>query len=208
VASIDDPARKGPLGPGQHSLGAFPFLAYFLPKTCSITGQALDDWAFAVGIGVHPETGATSRLTTSAAMDFRFLPTELASRCSQLIEAHHGVKGYWNLPDLLWHEETREFIAQQPNLQLVFRRASIARNPKKALKGYVLIMTIMLSLEVLASDFAGWGRRFPMAKRKATAVLNKYLPTARTRLLDYYLPHRGHQRSELVKLLTPLSPPE
>jgi len=42
-----------------------------------------------------------------------------------------------------------------------------------------------------------------MAKRKATAVLNKYLPTARTRLLDYYLPHRGHQRPELVKLLTP-----
>ena len=47
-----------------------------------------------------------------------------------------------------------------------------------------------------------------MAKRKATAVLNKYLPTTRTRLLDYYLPPRGHQRSELVKLLTALSPPE
>ena len=68
-------------------------------------------------------------------------------------------------------------------------------------------MTLLLSLEVLASDFAGWGRRFPMAKRKATAVLNKYLPTTRTRLLDYYLPHHGHQ-SELVKLLVPLSPRE
>src|SRR6516225_10437557 len=79
----------------------------------------------------------------------------ITSRCSQLIKAHHGAKGYWNLPDLLWHEETREFIAKQANLQLVFRRASIARNPKKALRGYVLIMTIMLSLEVLASDFAG-----------------------------------------------------
>ena len=88
-------------------------------------------------------------------MDFRFLPTELASRCSQLIEAHHGVKGYWNLPDLLWHEETREFIAKQANLQLVFRRASITRSEKKALKGYILIMTLLLSLEVLASDFAG-----------------------------------------------------
>jgi len=74
---------------------------------------------------------------------------------------------------------------------------------KKALKGYILIITVLLSLEVLASDFAGWGRRFPMAKRMATAVLSKYLPTARTRLLDYYLPHRGHQRLELVKLLTP-----
>jgi hypothetical protein len=166
------------------------------------------NWAFPVGIGVNPERGVTSRPTTSAAMDFRFLPTELTSRCSQLIEAHHGAKGYWNLPDLLWHEETREFIAKQANLQLVFRRASFARSPKKALKSYVLIMTVMLSLEVLASDFAGWGRRFPVAKRKATAVVNKYLPTTRTRLLDYYLPPRGHQRSELVKLLTPLSPLE
>ena len=77
---------------------------------------------------------------------------------------------------------------------------------KEALKGYILIMTLLL--EVLASDFAGWGRRFPMAKRMATAVLSKYLPTTRTRLLDYYLPPRGHQRSELVKLLTALSPPE
>ena len=96
-----------------------------------------------------------------------------------------------------------EFIAKQANLQLVFRRASIARSPKKALKGYVLIMTVILSLEVLASDFAGWGRRLPVAKRKATAVVNKYLPSTRTRLLDYYLPHRGYQRSDLVKLLTP-----
>jgi len=155
--------------------------------------------------GVHLAQGPTSR---APAIDFRFLPRELTSRCRRLIKAHHGAKGYSNLPDLLWHEETREFIAQQANLQLVFRRASIARSQKKALKGYMLIMTLLLSLEVLASDFAGWGRRFPMAKRKATAVLNKYLPTTRTRLLDYYLPHRGHQRSELIKLLTPLSPPE
>jgi hypothetical protein len=35
---------------------------------------------------------------------------------------------------------------------------------KEALKGYILIMTLLL--EVLASDFAGWGRRFPMAKRR------------------------------------------
>ena len=150
--------------------------------------------------GVHLARGPKSR---PPAIDFRFLPRELTSRCSRLIKAHHGAKGYSNLPDLLWNEETREFIAQQANLQLVFRRASITRSQKKALKGYMLIMTLLLSLEVLASDFAGWGTRFPMAKRKATAVLNKYLPTTRTRLLDYYLPHRGHPRPELVKLLTP-----
>ena len=136
------PGTKGAAGPrAVFSRGLFHF-GTFLPETCSITGQALDNCAFAVGIVVHPhpERGVTSRQTTSAAMDFRFLPTELTSRCSQLIEVHHGAKGYWNLPDLLWHQETREFIAKQANLQLVFRRASIARSPKKALKGYVLIM--------------------------------------------------------------------
>jgi len=197
--------ERGRWAPGSILSGPFHF-GTFLPETCSITGQALDNWAFAVGIVVHPERGVTSRQTTSAAMDFRFLPTELTSRCSELIEVHHGAKGYWNLPDLLWHEETREFIAKQANLQLVFRKASTTRSQKKALKCYVLIMTVMLSLEVLASDFAGWGRRFPVAKRKATAAVNKYLPSTRTRLLDYYLPLHGYQRSDLVKLLTPLSP--
>jgi hypothetical protein len=136
-------------------------------------------------------------------MDFQFLPKELSARCSQLIKAHHSTNGYWDLPDLLWHEETREFIAKQANLHLVFRRACTTRRAKKATGGYALIITVILSLEVLASDFAGWGRRFPLAKRKATAVVDKYLPTTRTRLLDYYLPHRGDQRPDLVKLLTP-----
>ena len=79
--------------------------------------------------GVHLAQGPTSR---PPAIDFRFLPRELTSRCRQLIKAHHGAKGYSNLPDLLWHEETREFIAQHANLQLVFRRASIARSQKKS----------------------------------------------------------------------------
>jgi len=135
-------------------------------------------------------------------MDFRFLPTELTSRCSQLIEVHHGAKGYWNLPDLLWHQETSSLRSKRICSWSSEGRPSLGAQ-KKALKGYVLIMTVILSLEVLASDVAGWGRRFPVAKRKATAVVNKYLPSTRTRLLDYYLPHRGYQRSDLVKLLTP-----
>ena len=99
--------ERGRWAPGSILSGPFSFW-HILPETCSITGQALDNCAFAVGIVVHPhpERGVTSRQTTSAAMDFRFLPTELTSRCSQLIEVHHGAKGYWNLPDLLWHQET------------------------------------------------------------------------------------------------------
>lgn len=101
------------------------------------------------------------------------------------------------------HDETRELIEKQANLQLVFRRASTTRQAKKAVEGYVFIITVILSLEVLASDFAGWGTRFPSAKRKARAAMGHYLQTARTRLLDYYLPPRGQQRPEWDKSLMP-----
>jgi len=146
-----------------------------------------------------------NRATNSAPPwgDFQFLPDELTAKCTQLIKAHHGTNGYWNVADLLWHDETRELIEKQANLQLVFRKASTTRQAKKAVEGYVFIITVILSLEVLASDFAGWGTRFPSAKRKARVAMDHYLQTARTRLLDYYLPPRGQQRPELVKSLMP-----
>ena len=146
-----------------------------------------------------------NRATNSAPPrgDFQFLPDELTAKCTQLIKAHHGTNSYWNVADLLWHDETRELIEKQANLQLLFRRASTTRQAKKAVEGYVFIITVILSLEVLASDFAGWGTRFPSAKRKARVAMDHYLQTARTRLLDYYLPPRGQQRPELLKSLMP-----
>jgi hypothetical protein len=149
----------------------------------------------------HPD-GATR---VGKGFDFRFLPKELNERSQQLIESYHGVHGYAKLADVLWHGEIREFMVFHENLRLVFRKASIARSAKQANQGYMLIATIVLSLELLANDFAGWGKRFPLAKLKADSILREHLPNARTRLMDFYL--YQWRRTMDRAILTAISPP-
>jgi hypothetical protein len=120
-------------------------------------------------------------------VDFCFLPKRLTEKSRQFIEAHHGVHGYSKLADLLWHGEIREFIMTHRDLAPVFRKASVARSAKRSHQGFVLVATTLLSLELLGGDFAGWGKQFPLAKRKADAILDEHLPTSRTWLMDFYL---------------------
>jgi len=138
-------------------------------------------------------------------IDLRFLPRELTERSRQLIESYHGVHGYAKLADLLWHAETREFIALHRDLRPVVRKASLTRSAKRANEGYVLVATILFSLEVLANDFAGWGKRFPLARLKADSILREHLPNARTWLMDFYL--RQWRRSMDRAILNAISPP-
>lgn len=139
-------------------------------------------------------------------IDFRFLPKELTERCRRLIESYHGVHSHTKLADLLWHAETRDFIALHRDLWPVFRKASLARSAKLANQGYVLVATILLSLEVLASDFAGWGKRFPTAKSKADVILREHLPNTRMRLMSFYL--YQWRRSMDRAFLGAISPPD
>jgi hypothetical protein len=141
----------------------------------------------------------------SKGLDFRFLPKELNERSRQLIESYHGVHGYAKLADLLWHAEIREFIVFHEDLRPVFRKASIARSAKQANQGYVLVATVLLSLELLANDFAGWGKRFPLAKLRADAILREHLPNARTWLMDFYL--YQWRRTMDRAILSTISPP-
>jgi len=138
-------------------------------------------------------------------IDFCFLPKELSERSRQLIESYHGVHGYAKLADLLWHAETREFIALHRDLSQVFRRASLTRSAKRANECYVLVATILFSLEVLANDFAGWGKRFPLARLKADSLLREHLPNARTWLMDFYL--YQWRRTMDRAILSTISPP-
>jgi hypothetical protein len=138
-------------------------------------------------------------------IDFCFLPKELTERSRQLIESYHGVHGYAKLADLLWHAETREFIAFHRDLWAVFRKASLTRSAKRANECYVLVATILFSLEVLANDFAGWGKRFPQARLKADSILCEHLPNARTWLMDFYL--YQWRRTMDRAILNTISPP-
>jgi hypothetical protein len=133
--------------------------------------------------------------------DFGYLPTDLVRKSRQLIHAHHQAVGYACLPDLLWNEQTRNLIMSYENLRAVLKKASTTQSAKKANEGYLLIATIILSLETLASDFAGWGTRFPNGKRKAAELVANFFPNSRTRLMDIYLPPLDSPPSRLSSIL-------
>jgi hypothetical protein len=135
------------------------------------------------------EQSSPERQSKPAARDlseFAFIPKTLAVKCRRLIETHHVLNGYGCLPEVLWHEEFRDFVETNQEIWQIFKRASAARSAKKANEGFVLIASTILSLELLANDFSGWSARFPAEKMRAIAILQKHRVSSRTRLMDFY----------------------
>ena len=133
---------------------------------------------------------------------FQFIPKDLAAKCRKLIESYHAIYGYVGLPDMLWLSDARELIESHKELTLLFKKASKSRGAKRANELFLLIATTIVSLEVLARDFAGWGKRFPVARREAESVLGDLPSRRRTWLMDLYLyPPVGIGR-ELADALT------
>jgi hypothetical protein len=120
-------------------------------------------------------------------IDFSFLPKALVDKCKPFIIRYHELNGFSSLPDILWHPETRNFIETNAVLQRLFKKSTSSRSAKKANEGFVLIATVILSTEILASGFAGWATRYPAARRKAQALLSEYVPSSRAWLIERYL---------------------
>jgi len=135
--------------------------------------------------------------------DFGFVPKSLALKCRRLIETYHAMNGYACLPDMLWQPELRDFIEMHKDFRQTFKRAATTRSAKKANDGFVLIATTILSLEVLASDFASWSGRFPAAKKRAIAILQEYTLNSRTWLMDRYLYPRSYINPAFINALSP-----
>lgn len=55
---------------------------------------------------------------------------------------------------------------------------------------YICVESIILALEMLATNFAGLGERYPEARDEANSTFAPFPPHLRTRLLDTYLPNR------------------
>ena len=152
---------------------------------------------------VAENNGARSDNGAGVGSPFRFLPRELAGKCRKLIESYHAMHGFGCLPDMLWHSDARDIIECHRELMQVFKAASKSRAAKRANDSLLLIATVIVSLEVLARDFAGWGKRFPDAKRQAERLLGDFPLRERTWLMDLYLyPPLGIHR-ELVNTLAP-----
>ncbi len=149
------------------------------------------------------DTDSSSDAGVGATVNFRFLPSELAVKCRALIETFHEMLGYGCLPDMLWHSDARDIVECDRELAQLFKNASKSRCAKRANDSLLLIATVVLSLEALARDFAGWGKRFPIAKREAERLLGGFPLKQRVWLLDMYLyPSLGIHR-ELAGALAP-----
>ena len=119
--------------------------------------------------------------------NFSFLPADLSGKCRTLIESFHTMHGFAGLPDMLWMSEARGIIENDRDLTLAFTRACRSRDARRANESFIAIAVIVMSLEVLADDFAGWGKRFPNAKSQAEKVLGDRLTKQRIELMNLYL---------------------
>jgi hypothetical protein len=133
--------------------------------------------------------------------DLSALPPSLAAQCRGLIESYHEIHGYGCLPNMLWRAELEDFIKKHPCLRQILRKASTTRSAKIANKGFVEIATTILSLEILASDFASWSTMFPEAKSMANALLR--MRSARIFLMEHYLYPPKHINPAVLAALAP-----
>jgi hypothetical protein len=133
--------------------------------------------------------------------NFRFVPAELTGKCRSLIESFHAMYGYVGLPDMMWLSDARNIIECHSDLAQMFKKASRSRGAKRANDSFLLIATEIVSLEVLARDFAGWGKRFPKAKQEAEKLLGDFALQRRTWLMDLYLYPPPGVRRELANAL-------
>jgi hypothetical protein len=141
-------------------------------------------------------------------VDLSFLPKNLIGQCRSLIESYHEVHGFACLPDILWKSRLGPFIEKQPELRQFLRKASTTRSAKKANEGFVGIATVILSLEILASSFAGWSAIYPVPGEMARAILKRNARTAHMPLMEFYLyPPKYISTAAIATLAPPAAGP-
>lgn len=118
---------------------------------------------------------------------FGFLPQNLIAQCRSLIESYHDLHGYGGLPDILWKAGLGPFIETHRELRPILRKASSTRSAKKSNDGFARIATTLLSLEILASNFAGWSTIYPQAATIARSILKRQTRHSQTPLMESYL---------------------
>ena len=140
---------------------------------------------------------------TAANVDFGFLPKSLTSQCQVLIESFHELHGYSCLPDMLWKAGLGPFIETHEQLRQLLRKASTTRSAKKSNQGFVRIATTMLSLEILASRFAGWSTIYPQDASRSQTIQNANARGRHTPLIDFYLYPPKYRNSAAIAALVP-----
>jgi hypothetical protein len=157
------------------------------------------------GTTEHADSGLDheSHADFATTSHFRFIPRELAEKSRRLIEGYHGIHGYGCLPDLIWHSDARDIVECSRELTQIFKSASKSRGAKRANHSLLLIATVVFSIETLARDFAGWGKRFPAAKREAEKLLDDIRLGPHAWFMDGYLYPSLTAHRELASEIAP-----
>jgi hypothetical protein len=135
--------------------------------------------------------------------ELSFLPKDLTGQCKSLIESYHDIHGFACLPDMLWKSRLGPFIEKHSELRQHLRKASTTRSAKKSNEGFVQIATTILSLEILASSFAGWSTIYPKPGAMARAILKRAARGAHMPLMDFYLYPPKYISSAAIATLAP-----
>ncbi|MDB5611965.1 MAG: hypothetical protein JWP25_8865 [Bradyrhizobium sp.] len=136
-------------------------------------------------------------------LDFSFLPKSLIAQCQSLIESYHELHGYTCLPDILWKARLGPFIEAHWEFRQLLRKASTTRSAKKSNAGFVRITSTILSLEILASSFAGWSAIYPEAGSIAVAILKRVSRSPHMPLMEFYLYPPKYISSAAIATLVP-----
>ena len=135
--------------------------------------------------------------------DLSFLPKSLTAQCQSLIVSYHELHGYACLPNVLWKARLGHFIEAHQEFRQLLKKASTTRSAKKSNEGFVLIATTILSLEVLASSFAGWSAIYPQAGLIARAILQHNARSPHMPLMEFYLHPPKYLSSAAIAALAP-----
>jgi hypothetical protein len=138
-----------------------------------------------------------------ASVDLGFLPKSLTAQCQRLIESYHELHGYACLPNTLWKARLGPFIETHREFRQLLKKASTTRSAKKSNEGFVRIATKILSLEILASSFAGWSAIYPEAGSLAQAVLKRNSRSSHMPLMEFYLYPPKYISSAAIATLAP-----
>jgi hypothetical protein len=156
--------------------------------------------------GVAQATGGADDsviLDSDVSPDFGFLPQTLRSQCRSLIEGYHGLHGYGLLPDILWKAGLGPFIETHREFRRLLRKASTSRSAKKSSEGFMQIATTLLSLEILANNFAGWSAIHPQAASAARSILKRHTRLSHSPLMESYLYPPKYMSSAAIATLAP-----
>src|ERR1019366_4787213 len=104
---------------------------------------------------------------------------------------------------ILWKARLGPFIETHREFRQLLRKASTTRSAKKSNEGFVRIATTLLSLEILASSFAGWSAIYPQAASRAQAILKQTARSPNTPLMEFYLYPPKYISSAAIATLAP-----